>query len=642
MIRSAKSTMMISAAAIAASWLGGWLGLGALWSNGWMIAAAAAGGLPVAVRALQALRYRTFSIELLITVAVTGALAIGEYWEAAAVTFLFTLGAFLEARTLAKTRASLQSLLEQAPAEAAVLRDGAEVRVPAGEVMAGEHVIVRPGERIPVDGIVVKGRASVNQASFTGEPLPAAMEENDEVLGGTIVESGYLELIAVRVGEDTRFAKIIAYVEEAQEAKSKTQRFIERFARWYTPGIMLLSLAVYIVTQDLLLGLTLIVIACPGALVISAPVSAVAGIGHAARRGILLKGGRQLETASRVDIVALDKTGTLTEGKPRVAAVTAFGVSEEQVLRLAALAERRSEHHLARAVLEEAARRGVAPDEAGGNTEEGEYEIVPGRGIIASLAGGVVIVGNFALMTEHQAAVPASVKEAVAMHFWQGRTVIYVGVNGQVIGLIAVSDRLRADARAFVADLHEMGIRTVLLTGDHERSARAAAQEAGIPDYYAGLLPEDKVRMIRGYQAQGLRVAMVGDGVNDAPSLAAADLGAALGDTGTEVAMETADLVIVSGRLERLAEVFRLSRMVVRNMKQNITFAVSVVALLLAGVLAGTVFMASGMLIHELSVIAVVLNALRIAGHGRKRKKEAILPARGLPQCGVCAPHRGR
>ena len=615
--------LLISGALIAAAWLwGGGIGARIL-----MAAAAVVAGLPIAHRAVHSLRYRVIGIELLVTVATIGALVIGEYWEAAAVTFLFQLGGTLEAYTLGKTRSSLQKLMSLAPDRAVVRRSGAELEVPAEEVAAGDTVLVRSGERIAVDGLVLAGHGLVNQAAITGESVPVQREPGQPLFSGSVLEVGYLEVRADRVGSETTFSRVLQLVEEAQDAKAPTQRFVDRFARYYTPAAMALAVLVYLVTRDIEKALTLLVIACPGALVIATPVAVVAGIGAAARRGVLLKGGEALERAARVAAVAFDKTGTLTQGRPEVTALRSFRLEESELIRLASGAELRSEHHLARAILRRAERDGIAPPEIEA------FEVRPGLGVEARLAGGsgLVLAGSWRLMARHGIAVPAEVEQYAAEEEARGETAVLVALGDRVVGVLLVADPVRPEAPESVASLRQEGIQQiVMLTGDHAAAAASVAKEVGVDQVHAALLPEDKVRLLRGYRdSTGRPIAMVGDGVNDAPSLAAADLGVAMGGSGTDAAMETADMVILSDRLDRLAEGIRISRATVRIMRQNLVFAVAVVLLLLAGVLQGSVFLAGGMLIHEASVLLVILNAMRLVRLSSRAQDATARPVGG-------------
>lgn len=575
--------------------------------NGLMIISSIVAGYPIAKNAIGALRYKILGIEALVTVAVTGAIYIGEYWEAAAVTFLFIFGAYLEARTLEKTRSSLKALLDLAPNTASVIRDGKEIKVSPDDVLKGETVLVRPGEKIPVDGLVLSGNASVNQASITGESVPVTKEKGDHVFSGTVIETGHLELEAERVGDDTTFARILEMVEEAQESKAPTQKFIEKFAKYYTPGIMLLSVIVYLITRDLELTLTLLVISCPGAMVISAPVSIVAGIGNGAKKGILIKGGEYLEKAGKIDIVAFDKTGTLTIGSPKVTNIKSYGMSEEDLLFLAAKVEMTSEHHLARAIIEEAQTRISSPIEAAT-----DFEVFPGGGVKAVVDNEEIYIGTRKLLSDNEIFISNEIEEYLIQEENNGQTAVILAKKEKILGVISIADKIRDDARNEILNLRKAGVKkVVMLTGDNRRVANAVSKELGIDEYYAELLPEEKVSKIKELMKNNT-VAMVGDGINDAPALALAHLGVAMGGSGTDVAMETADLVLMSDSLSKLSYAFGLSRATVRNLKQNIYFAVFVVFALLIGVLTRNVFMALGMLIHEISVLLVIVNAVRL------------------------------
>ncbi|MDN5796001.1 MAG: cation-translocating P-type ATPase [Intrasporangium sp.] len=566
-------------------------------------------GYPIAVRAWQALRAKAFSIDLLVTIAVIGALVIGEYVEAAVVSFLFLFGAWLEARSLERTRASLRELVDLAPTQATVLRDGQRVTVDADDVALGETVLVTNGERIAVDGTVSNGTASVTEASITGEPVPVTKQYGDRVFAGTIAESGYLEVVADRVGDETTFARIIELVEEAQESRTRRQRFLERFAQIYTPAIVILAVIVYAWTRDLGLALTFLVIACPGALVISVPVAAVAGLGNVARHGVLVKGGEVLEDLAAADTLVLDKTGTLTVGRPVVTAVQSVGaVPEGELLELVGTLESTSEHHLARAIVSQAQHFGMPL-----TSSLTDVEVVTGLGIAGRVGGRDVLVGRRALLAERGVAVPDDAVLGATAHEQRGATVVHVAVDGRLAGLVAVADEVREEAAGALTRLRESGIRhVVMLTGDNAHTARLVGDRLGLDEVRAGLLPEDKARIVEELRAQGRRVAMIGDGVNDAPTLATADVGIAMGGSGTDVSMETADVVLMTDRLDQFAHARRVARATVRVMKQNTALALATVGLLVAGVLLQYVQLAGGMLVHEISVLLVILNALRL------------------------------
>lgn len=569
-----------------------------------MTAAALAAGFRIAQTAWYALRARVVSIQLLVTIAAIGGILIGDQWEAAAVTFLFALGNYLEARTLAKTRDAIGQLLDMAPASATVLRDGQEIEVDPSEVGAGELVLVRSGGKIPVDGIVTKGSASVNQAAITGESIPVEVTSGSQVFSSSIVEAGFLEIEAQRVGEDTTFARILHMVEEAQERKAPTQKFIEKFARWYTPAIIVLAALTGIITGNLHTALTLLVIGCPGALVISTPISMVAGIGNAAKSGVLVKGGEFLEKAGKVTLIAFDKTGTLTTGKTEVTAISALSGSEAEVLRLAAAAEKGSEHHIGRAILRRASSLPLPDAE--------DIQVFAGGGISGLVEGKRILLGNRRLLEEHNIVLPPESEEWLTAREEMGETPVPVASEGKVIGAIAIADTLRPEARETAARLQQMGKKVVMLTGDNPRTAGTIARQLGLDEFQANLLPEDKVEAIKSYQAQGHIVAMVGDGINDTPALAAADLSVAMGAAGTDAAIETADLTLMSDHLDRLIGALGLGRATLANIRQNVIFAVAVVLLLVAGVLGQKVFLATGMLAHEASVMLVILNAMRL------------------------------
>ena len=583
-----------------------------------MVAAAVVAGAPVVLRAVRALTVKVVGIDLLVSVAATGAVLVGNYWEAAAVTFLFAVGDALETATLTRTRSALAELVAVAPDVAVVLRDDRQVEVPAGSVRPGETVLVKNGARVPVDGVVVGGSGALDEASITGESIPVEKTTGDRVFAGTVSAGGFLQVEATGVGADTTLARIIHRVEEAQDAKARTQKFMDRFSAWYTPAIIALAVVFGLATGDVVLALTLLVIGCPGALVISIPVSVVAGIGRGAKDGILIKGGEYLETSARISAVALDKTGTLTEGRPHLTDVVVLdpALRADDVLRTAARAEAGSEHPLARPVVDAAVERGL---DVAGLPEH--TEPVPGRGVVATVDGSRVAVGNLALLRAEgvptDAAAPVVERLATA-----GRTPMVVTRDGRTIGVVAVADRIRPDAPEMVRRLHAAGVeRVVMLTGDQQPVAEAVAAQVGVDEIRAGLLPEDKLAAVTELQRQGHTVAMVGDGVNDAPALATADIGVAMGVAGTGVAIETADIALMRDDLLRLPQAVGLARRTVRTMRQNIVVALATVAALLAGVLLGGVTMAIGMLVHEASVLVVIANAMRLL---RRRDERAV------------------
>ncbi|WHY86883.1 cation-translocating P-type ATPase [Neobacillus novalis] len=593
------------------------LGVSALRTPALIIATIIA-GVPISVKGCQALRMKAFSIELLVTIAVVGALFIGEYLESAVVTFLFLFGAYLEARTLEKTRSSLKELVDMAPQEAVVIRDEIEMTISIEEVVEGDRAIIRSGGKIPVDGRVVQGQAALNEAAVTGESVPAMKALDDKVFGGTIVDNGYIEIVAEKVGDDTTFAKIIELVEEAQESKSKTEKFLDKFSNFYTPAVVLLAIIVFAVTRELHLAITFLVVACPGALVIGAPVSSVAGIGNGAKNGVLVKGSDVMDRFAKVDTLVFDKTGTLTKGKPEVTDIKTFHhLDSKELLTLAAQAETISEHHLGQTIVKEAKARRVNLD-----GELKDAEIIKGMGIRAKVAGRTVTVGNRKLMNIENIHITEKALLYAINREKLGNTAIFAAVDGVVAGIFSIADQIREDAPRALAEMRKNGIKKiVMLTGDNKHTAELVASKLGIDECHAELLPEDKVNYVKKLKAYGHVVAMAGDGINDAPAIATADIGLAMGEGGTDVSMETADVVLMADKLVQFSHAYSLSKATIRNMKQNTYFAVAIVFVLLFGVLFGSVHLASGMFIHEASVLLVILNAMRLIRFNRKGRK---------------------
>lgn len=604
-----KDKLIITVASgvmIIAGWLLGRSGSSPVLANWLMVAATIVAGYRIALSAWQALRFRVLGINALVTLAAVGATIIGEYWEAAVVTFLFSLGSYLEGRTLDKTRDALRKLMDLAPQVAVIRKGEAEIKIPAEKVKKGDIAIVRPGEKIPVDGIIIKGEASINQSAITGESLPVDKTVGDKVFSSTINEAGYLEIVTEKSGDDTTFARIIELVEEAQEKKAPTQQLLEKFSKYYTPSIILIAILTYALTKNPLTALTLLVIACPGALVIATPISIVAGIGNAARQGVLIKGGEHLEKAGKIKTVVLDKTGTLTQGRPQVTGVWVNSGTESELLTKAAAIEKFSEHPLAKSIVQQALENGQL-------MEASEFKVMPGHGVRGILAGKKICVGNRKLIQEQGVVIEPRIEEQMRVKEDAGQTAVLVAEEDQVLGLIFIADVPREEALTLVSRLKRSGVeKVVMLTGDNRRTAKAIAAQLGIDEYRAEMLPEDKAAAIKSLQKEGKIVAMIGDGINDAPAMAVADVGIAMGAAGTDVAMETADLVLMADKLDKLPYAIGLSRQTLTNIKQNVTLAVTVVLVLLLGVIGEVVVLASGMLVHEASVLLVILNAMRL------------------------------
>ena len=581
------------------------------------ILSAVAGGLYAARGAIFSLRSLSLDMNFLMTVAAIGAMTINQFFDAAMVMFLFSLGNALEARTVDRARESVRSLVDLFPTQARVIRDGSEVLIPATEVQVGDLFVVRPGEKIPTDGIIESGTSTVNQASITGESAPVEKGSGDKVFAGSINQQGSIDVVATATARDNTLAKILHLVEDAQAEKAPSQRFTEVFGRYYTPVVAALAVVIAIVPpiifnarfQDALyMALTLLVVSCPCALVISTPVTIVSAIANAARHGVLIKGGSHLEAAGAVTVVAFDKTGTITTGQATVTDVIPMeGFDALGVLSMAASVESRSEHPLADAIRREAQKQGVPIREVTG------FEALTGMGAAAKFDGDTCIVGNSRLI--EQLGIQMNGKIGLLTDLQQqGKTAVLVVSGRKLAGIIALRDTLRESARESFRELKKIGVsRIVMITGDNELAARAVAKDLEIDEYYAELLPEDKVDIVRVLVERfGSRVAMVGDGVNDAPALAAATVGIAMGAAGSDTALETADIALMSDDLRKLPYSIRLSRTALRTVKQNIAFSMAVIGVLISTALIGWLTLSLGVLGHEGSALIVIANGMRL------------------------------
>ena len=570
--------------------------------------------LPILFRAITGLRMKAIGIEVLVSIAVLGALFIGEYSEAAIVTFLFQFGTYLEQRTLQKTRSAIRMLTEMAPATAWRLesKTAEPEEIDAAEVEENTLLLVKTGGKVAVDGIIEFGEGYLNEASINGESVPIHKVVGDQVYAGTILDSGTLQMRATRVGEDTTFSKIIALVEEAQDAKSPAERFIDRFAKWYTPAVVVIAALVLLITRNLDTAITVLVLACPGALVIGAPVANVAGIGRGARDSVLLKGGDSVTTFAKVDTFLFDKTGTLTTGHPDVTNVYSYTEDIPGAMKLAAALESTSDHPLAKAIVNYVKKRDVTVEKAVAS------ETLKGFGVRADIDGNVVIAGSKRMMTEQGITLTKEQQRDLQEAQRNGASTVLISENEKILLLFAISDKIKDGAAETIANLKRLGIKkTVMLTGDNRKTAEAVAAEIGIDEVQAELLPENKLSVIQKMQREGRIVAFVGDGVNDSPALAAADTGIAMGG-GTDVAVETSDVVLMRSNLESIPVAIKLAKRTVSVLQQNIVIAVSTVLLLLAGLFAGYIRMASGMFIHEASILVVILNAMRLLHRTKK------------------------
>jgi len=571
-----------------------------------LMAASVLGAAPIAIQAYQALRVKVVSIDVLVTIAVLGAFIIGEFEESAIVTFLFLFGAQLEQRTLNKTRSAIKALTEMAPQSALRQSENEDFEeVEIEEVAVGDVLLVKTGAKVPVDGTVLIGEGHVNEASITGESFPVHKIQGAQVYAGTILDNGTLQIVADRVGEDTTFGKIIELVEEAQDSKSAAERFIDRFSGYYTPAVLLMAFLVWLFSKDVELAITILVLGCPGALVIGVPVSNVAGIGNGASHGILFKGSEIIQNFSQVDTIVFDKTGTLTIGNPKVADTEIYGTDADEVLSYLASIERESDHPLANAMVEYI-----------GNTESyavKNTEVVKGGGIVAYVEGHRIAAGNATLMEQEKVVFHQKAKEDIARLQAKGNSLVLTSIDGELKAVMGIRDQIRPNIARDLQRLKRLHIKSlIVLSGDNQATVDRVAHEIGLTEAHGHMLPEEKSAYIKDLQAKGHSVAFVGDGVNDSPSLAQADIGIAMG-SGTDVAIETSDIVLMNSDFSRLSHALGLTKATVNNLRQNIAIAVGVVLFLLVNVfLSEWMNMSIGMLVHEGSILVVILNGMRL------------------------------
>lgn len=579
-----------------------------------LIIASIIGAAPIVLQAYQALRVKVVSIDVLVSIAVAGAFVIRNYEESAIVTFLFLFGAFLEQRTLNKTRSAIKELTEMAPESALKkMENGEFVEVDVDDVDVGDTLLVKTGAKVPVDGTVITGEGSINEASITGESIPVAKEQGSKVFAGTILDNGTLQIVADRVGEDTTFGKIIELVEDAQDSKSEAERFIDRFSKYYTPAVLVLSFIVWLITKDLELAITILVLGCPGALVIGVPVSNVAGIGNGARNGILLKGSEVIGDFSRIDTMVFDKTGTLTVGNPSVSETIFYGDNTDKAMDYLGSVERESDHPLANAVLESIGDREFHAVDS--------TEVVKGEGIVAKVNGHRVAVGNVALMTREGVQLSSNAKSDVERLEVNGNSLVLTAVNGELSIVMGIKDQIREGVKGDLQRLKNLKVKNlVMLSGDNQGTVDVVSNELGMTEAHGNMLPEDKSAYIKELIEQGQIVAFVGDGVNDSPSLALAQIGIAMGG-GTDVAIETSDVVLMNSDFSRLPHALGLTKATARNMRQNIVIAVGVVFILLFSLLfSDWMNMSIGMLVHEGSILAVIVNGMRLLRYTLRSK----------------------
>lgn len=580
-------------------------------------AAIAIGGYELFQKGIKNLFRLQFDMNTLMTVAILGAAAIGEWGEGAIVVVLFAISEALERYSMNKARQSIRSLMDIAPKEALIRRGSAELTVSVDDIVVGDVMIVKPGQKLAMDGVVIKGTSTINQAAITGESVPVTKSVDDEVFAGTLNEEGLLEVRVTKTVEDTTIAKIIHLVEEAQAERAPSQAFVDRFAKYYTPAIMAIAIGIAVIPplfggdwgEWIYRGLSLLVVGCPCALVISTPISIVTAIGNAAKNGVLIKGGVHLEEAGRISAVAFDKTGTLTKGFPEVTDIAVFGGrSESELLSICAVIEKGSQHPLASAIVRKAEQTGADLTRA-----IEDFQSITGKGVKAVVGGERYYIGSPKLFDELPADVTETVREQIRTLQGQGKTVMVLGTENEVLALIAVADAVRDSSKAVIEELHAIGVqKTIMLTGDNLATAQAIGRQVGVAEVKAELLPQDKLDTIKELRKTYPSVAMVGDGVNDAPALAASTVGIAMGGAGTDTALETADIALMADDLRKLPYTIRLSKKTLAIIKQNVTFSLGIKLLALVLIVPGWLTLWLAILADMGATLIVTLNSLRL------------------------------
>ena len=575
------------------------------------------GFIPILIQAYQSLKVKVISIDVLVTIAVIGAFLIKNYEESAIVSFLFLFGNFLEQRTLNKTRKAIQELTQMAPSKALKkMKDHHFEEVDIQEVDIDDILLVKTGAQIPVDGKVVEGKGYANEASITGESIPVLKELNAKVYAGTILENGTLKIQAEKVGEDTLFGKIIELVEEAQDSKSKTEKFINNFSKYYTPLVLLLGIISYIIWQDIELAITILVLGCPGALVIGIPVSNVAGIGNGAKNGVLLKGSEVVSDLSQTDVVIFDKTGTLTIGSPEVFKVKEYSEDMNKVYDYLKAVEKESDHPLANAIVQY-----IHEKE---NYKVSDTQVIKGKGISAIVEHKKIIIGNQSLLKSENIPLNQTVLNDIKDFETKGASIVLVALENELKLLIGIKDQIRENVKEELENIRKLKVkRLIVLSGDNQGSVDLVAKELNLTETHGNMTPIDKQNYVKKLQNEGNIVMFVGDGVNDSPSLALAHIGIAMGG-GTDVAIETSDVVLMNSNISNISYAISLAKTMIRNMKQNIIIALGVVLTLLVSLLASDwMNMSIGMLVHELSILVVIINGMRLLKFkNKKRRKE--------------------
>ena len=569
------------------------------------LASAIIGGAPIfKLAATNVVRDFDLTAGVMVSIAMIAAMIVGEYSAAAMVAFMMLVGEMLENFTMARADNALDELESLVPEIVTIRRDDQDVEIPLGSLCVGDLVLVRPGGRIPADGTVASGSAAVDQSSITGESIPIDKLAGDGVFAGTLCSAGALEITVNAIGPETTLGNMITLVKEARSTQAPVERVANRYAKYLTPMAMGIAILTYFITGDIMRSITVLIVVCPCSLVWATPTAVVAAVGNAANRGVLIKDGTAMEQIGKVDIVALDKTGTLTLGKPSLKEIVALdGYQPDRILSLAASAERSSEHPLGRAIVD------AARDATLEVSVAEDFRALPGLGIQARVDGVDIVIGH-RMLEENQILMQTQVKDQISDIESRGNTVIPVAFDSTMAGLIVISDTVRPESRAAIEDLKALGIQeVVLISGDNSAVAQSIGTELGVDRVHAETLPEEKLDFIRGMQAKGLKVAYVGDGVNDAPALAVADVGIAMGTIGTNVAMETADIVLLTDRIERLPYLIDLSRAMLKKVRNNVIFSMSMNILAVALSVAGYIGPVAGAVMHELSALPVMANS---------------------------------
>lgn len=610
----------ISAVLLVISWfLGKQYGEEHIFATIGYAAAILIGGYSLFIKGFKNLVRLNFDMNTLMTVAILGAAAIGEWGEGATVVILFAISEALERYSMDKARQSIESLMDIAPKEALIRRGNEEMMVPVDDIQVGDIMIVKPGQKLAMDGIVIKGTSTLNQAAITGESVPVAKTVGDEVFAGTLNEEGLLEVKVTKRVEDTTLSKIIHLVEEAQAERAPSQAFVDRFAKYYTPAIIIFALLLAVIpplfmgadwSEWIYRGLAVLVVGCPCALVISTPVAIVTAIGNAAKNGVLIKGGIYLEEAGSLKVIAFDKTGTLTKGVPSVTDVITYNGNENELMAITAAIEKGSQHPLASAIIRKAEEDGLNFNDVSVK----EFQSITGKGVKAKVNNEMYYVGSPGLFEELLPnGIQSEIKEQITTLQTQGKTVMALGTEKEILALIAVADEIRESSKEVIRKLHQVGIeKTVMLTGDNQRTAEAIGKQVGVSDIKADLLPEDKLNFIKELRDKYQSVAMVGDGVNDAPALAASTVGVAMGGAGTDTALETADIALMSDDLSKLPYTIKLSRKALAIIKQNITFSLGIKALSLLLIVPGWLTLWLAIFADMGATLIVTLNSMRL------------------------------